>query len=265
MGQRFFVLSAVLAAALGAAGWLALAGLPSSGPTEGQGAIPGGRATSDDAFAGRVRAALLADPDILVEVSRRLAARQESSRDLRPPAALAALGREVRESPVLPVGGNPAGDVTVVEFVDYRCGFCKRAVAPLAALAEGDGGVRIVYRELPVLGPPSERAARLAIAATPQGGYPALHAAFMAHRGSFELPDLLAIAASHGLDVDRLRLEMHAPWVEREIADARRQAEALGIRGTPAFLIGDRLVPGLIDLEAMQSLVAEARRRCLTC
>jgi protein-disulfide isomerase len=121
--------------------------------------------------------------------------------------------------------------------------------------------VRIVYKELPILGPDSVVAARAALAAHRQGAYRAFHAALMARRGSFDDAAIAALATELGLDAARLRADMERPEIAAQIERNRALARELGIRGTPAFVIGTEIVPGAIDLATMRSLVAKARQR----
>ena len=223
-----------------------------AGPGVAAGAAP--RAALDaTAVEAVVRDYLLANPDLLREAmdpSRQLAAK---ARGLR---------AEIVGRPDVPAGGDPGGAVTVVEFFDYACGFCKRSLdAVRAALAADD--VRVELREYPILGEGSARAARLALAADLQGSYLEAHMALMERTGGYgeDLPELLA--AELGLDAARLRADMESPQVAELIAANRRLAGRLGVSGTPAFLVlGPESVevsPGALDASRIAELISSVR------
>jgi protein-disulfide isomerase len=167
----------------------------------------------------------------------------------------------LERDPSSPVGGNPEGDVTIVEFFDYKCGYCKRVWASIRELLESDADIRYVFKEFPILGPESVAASRAALAAWKQGPkqYMALHTALMDNRGSLAETKIMAIAAEAGLDVDRLRDDMNDPSVDLALRKNYRLAQELEISGTPAFIIGDHLIPGAADLDSLRKLVAASR------
>src|SRR5262245_8193625 len=166
---------------------------------------------------------------------------------------------QIFNNPADPVVGNVSGDVTVVEFFDYRCPYCKRVSDSLMTLVQDDPKVKLVYKELPILGPESTVAAKIALAAHRQGKYEQVHTAFMAHKGSFEQSDLLDLAASVGADPAKLAADMQDPAILGLLQANESLAGALGITGTPGFLLGKQLVPGAISLDDMKKLVATAR------
>lgn len=159
------------------------------------------------------------------------------------------------------VAGNPRGDVTVVEFFDYTCPYCKLVNPSLKKLIESDRNVRVVFKEWPIRGGEAEFASRAAIASEAQGKYMAFHDALMAHRGALNEKTVFEIAARVGLDVERLKQDMRAPKVQEVIDRNRELGAALNLRGTPAFIIGDKLVPGAIEYDEMARQVAEARKK----
>ena len=209
-----------------------------------------------------VREYLNNNPEILVDALKSLREKQEGKQKARSQTVLTSRRPELENDPATPFGGNIKGNVTVVEFVDYQCGYCKRVRPVVEELLRGDGNIRIVFKELPILGAPSVIAARAALAAWKQshGGYNKFHFALMATKGKLSEDRIMAVAAKSGLDVERLRRDMAAPEIDEALQKNFRLAEDLGIRGTPAFVIGKRLVPGAIDLKAFQKLIAEARR-----
>ncbi len=202
------------------------------------------------------------NPEILVDALKSLREKQEGKQKARSQTVLTSRRPELENDPATPFGGNIKGNVTVVEFVDYQCGYCKRVRPVVEELLRGDGNIRIVFKEFPILGAPSVIAARAALAAWKQshGGYNKFHFALMATKGKLSEDRIMAVAAKSGLDVERLRRDMAAPEIDEALQKNFRLAEDLGIRGTPAFVIGKRLVPGAIDLKAFQKLIAEARR-----
>jgi protein-disulfide isomerase len=155
--------------------------------------------------------------------------------------------------------GNPNGDVTVVEFFDYRCPYCKSVAAAFVDLYEKDGKVRLVLKEFPILGPESEFAAKAALAAQKQGKYREFHLAMMSFKGKMTNDDVRQLAAKVGLDVAKLEQDMQDPAITETINRNYALAEALGIKGTPAFIIGNELVPGAITADEMQKRIAAVR------
>lgn len=158
-----------------------------------------------------------------------------------------------------PIFGNPDGNVTVVEFFDYRCPYCKTVAARLLATVKRDGNIRLVFKELPVLGARSEYAARAALAAKNQGRYLAFHKALMRSSGRLTQKRVLSIAKSVGVNTNRLRADMQSPEIDDAIAANRDMARKLGIRGTPTFVIADRTVRGAVSMASIRKHVAKAR------
>jgi protein-disulfide isomerase len=202
---------------------------------------------------------LLAHPEVIAEAITVLRAREQEAESTNRRQALVTHREQLLRSPQSPVAGNPQGDVTMVEFFDYACGYCKAVQPQVEALIAGDAKLRVVYKEFPILGEGSRLAARAALAARAQGKYVEFHNALMNARGGISEDSLLRVARSVGLDGERLQRDMKAPAVEDEIAANLKLAEALAINGTPGFVIGDQLVPGAVDLETLRKLVAAAR------
>ncbi len=167
-------------------------------------------------------------------------------------------GEALRAHPMSPVSGNAEGDVTVVEFFDYQCGFCKRGLPTMEALLETDANVRVVWKEFPILGPVSVFAARASMAAARQGRYLPFHLALMKEPELTE-EKVLEIANRTGLEMGRLFQDMEDPAIQAYLDETRALAQQIGINGTPAFVIGGALVPGLVDAARMKDLVAAAR------
>lgn len=216
--------------------------------------------TGETAAIGRiVRDYILANPEVLLEAMQALEKKQETQRESVAQQAINAYEAKLLRDSESPVAGNPNGDVTIVEFMDYQCGYCKRAFSTLEAVLKADGRVRIVYKELPILGEVSRIAASAALAARKQGKYAALHKALMEFRGKLDRARILEIAASVGIDVPQLEKDMEEAGINQNIERNLALASALGVRGTPAFVIGRQFVPGAVDADTLKKLIAEAR------
>jgi protein-disulfide isomerase len=212
------------------------------------------------AVEGIVHDYLLSHPEFLIEVAR--AAQEKIKQDKAADArqAIAAYRKELVADATSPVGGNPDGDVTIVEFFDYRCPYCKQVEPSLEALLKDDPKIRIVYKEFPILGPASLYASRMALAAGKQGKYNAFHTAMMAVKGQITEETVRETAATAGVDVAKAQADMNAPDVEAVLRRNYKLAEALDIQGTPAFIIGDVLTPGAADIESLKKMIASARK-----
>jgi protein-disulfide isomerase len=202
----------------------------------------------------------LAHPEFMVEVLQAAEVKLKADKSEDTKRTIAARRDELLHDAATPVGGNPAGDVTIVEFFDYRCPYCKEVEPSLAALLRQDSKLRIVYKEFPVLGEASVYASRIALAAHKQGKYAPFHDAMMATKGEINHEVILRVAQSVGIDVEKAKAEMNAPEVDALIKRNYALAEALDIQGTPAFIIGDTLVPGATDIDRLRQLVADARK-----
>jgi protein-disulfide isomerase len=198
-------------------------------------------------------------PEEVMAALRLAQANAEKQKEADAQLAVAQQQDQIFNNPADPVIGNVNGDVTVVEFFDYRCPYCKRVSDSLMTLVKDDSNVKVVYKEFPILGPDSVVAAKIALAAHRQGKYEQVHTAFMAHKGSFEQADLLDLAASVGADPAKLAADMQDPAILGQLQATESLAAALGITGTPGFLFGKQLVPGAVSLDDMKKLVAAAR------
>lgn len=200
------------------------------------------------------------NPDIVLEAVQIIERREQ---ELQAAAAATVLSenRDVLENdPNAPVLGNPDGDITVVEFFDYNCPYCRRVKPSIEALLAADPNIKLVYREWPILGDGSVFAARAALAAREQGKYEEFHWALMGMSGRAEEASVIRVAEGIGLDVAKLRRDMQAPEIDAHIALSMEMSQALGFNGTPSFVIGDALVPGVIEADQMILLAQEARQ-----
>ncbi len=202
---------------------------------------------------------VLDHPDLLARAAAKLQEKQEAVAKADTRTVLAALKEDLLNDPAAPVLGNPQGDVTVVEFFDYKCPYCKRVADDLAHLILADPKVRVVFKELPILGPDSQIAAMGGLAANRQGKYGAYHAAAMGHHGPFSEDVVLDIARQLNLDLNRFQADMKDETLADAIKKNQALAEKLSIDGTPAFIIGHEKVPGAIGFDDMKKLVDEAR------
>ncbi len=216
---------------------------------------------SEDRVRELVLETIRSNPEIILEAVQIIEGREQERQ-----AAIAATvlleNRDLLENdPNAPVLGNPDGDVTVVEFFDYNCPYCRKAKPEVEALLKADPNVRLVYREWPILGDGSVFAARAALASRNQGKYEEFHWALMGMQGRAEEASVLRIAEQVGIDTARLLRDMNAEEIEEHIATSMRLTQALGFSGTPSFVIGDALVPGVIEANQMIALVDAARNK----
>ena len=209
-----------------------------------------------------VKEYILANPEIILEAVQTLRRRQEEAQKKAAEDALKTRRAELQGAKDLPVAGNPNGDVTIVEFMDYRCGYCKAVKPTLDQVVKEDGKIRVVLKEFPILGPASRVASAAAVAAHKQGKYHALHNALMAYPNNLTDDVIMALARQVGLDVAKLKEDMKAAEVQGLIGRTGKLAQDLGINGTPAFIIGDEIVPGAINAEEFKMRVAAARKAC---
>ncbi len=216
---------------------------------------------ASDEFGRRVRDYLLEHPEVIMDAVGRLEARSRATEESEAQAALKTRADEVFRDLASPVGGNPAGDVTMVEFFDYNCPYCRKVGPAVRETIAGDPKLRVVYKEFPILGPNSVFAARAALAAHRQGRYVAFHDALMQVRGAADEAGALRIAAEIGLDVARLKADMADPTIQSAIGRNLRLAQALRIAGTPGFVIGEQILRGATDAATLQSLGAKARNK----
>lgn len=214
---------------------------------------------TEDRIKELVAETLRENPELVLEALQTLEARQAEAQAAAAAATLADERNVLERDPNAPVLGNPDGDVTVVEFFDYNCPYCKRAMPEIDALLAEDGKIRFVLREWPILSEGSAIAARAALAARKQGKYAELHNALMGARAKLDEASVLRIAGEVGLDLAQLKADMQSPEVEEHIATSMRLADALGFNGTPSFVVGDQLIPGFVEKAQLAEVVAAAR------
>jgi len=200
------------------------------------------------------------NPEILIEVSNILRAKQAAQEEEAKAVALNTYREQIERHPMTPVSGNAEGDVTLVEFFDYNCGYCRRVFTYVPDLTKQDPNLRIVWKEFPILGPVSRYAAKAAMAADRQGKYLELHRALMGGARLVSEDQVLKTAEKVGLDVTQLQKDMEDPAIEAYIEETIQLAGALGINGTPGFVVGDQVIAGAISKEAMTQAIDLARK-----
>lgn len=240
-GMRSILAAALLAAVLAPAA-LPLFTVSTSSPASAQ-----DRAFTDGdkkAIGDIIKEYLLANPEVLVEAQTALEAKMEKQQAEKLKSYIEKNARDIYRHPQAPVAGNANGDITVVEFFDYNCGYCKRGTPEVVKLIEIDKNVRLVLKEMPILSKGSEEASKLALAARSQGKYWEMHQGLMNHKGQNNEASALKIAADLGLDVEKLKADAKSAEVTEELARTEAMAREMGINGTPHFLVGDQSIPG---------------------
>jgi protein-disulfide isomerase len=210
-----------------------------------------------------VRNYLLSHPEVLEEVSAELTKRQTAAEAEKHTAAVAKNASLIFTSPRGVQLGNPKGDVNFVEFFDYNCGYCKKAMGDMLDLMKSDPKLRVVLKEFPVLGPGSVEAAQVAVAVRMQdaGGkkYLDFHQKLLGGRGQADKARALAAAKDAGLDMARLEKDMTSPEVRATLEENFKIAEDMGLNGTPSYVIGQQVVVGAIGLDGLKEKIAVAR------
>ena len=205
-----------------------------------------------------VRDYLMREPEIIMQAIEELQRRRDMAAGEQQRDQIVANRQSLVADPRDPALGNPDGDVTLVEFFDYRCGYCRGMMDTLDELVDSDPDLRMVMKEFPILGPESLLAAKAALAADRQGAYAAVHFALMA-ADRIDDATIRRIAADNGLDVDQLLADMESEPVLTHIQDNIRLAQSLGISGTPSFVVGDTLLPGAVPLAALNEHIGAER------
>ena len=208
-----------------------------------------------------VRDYLMREPQVIYEAIQELQKRQQEADAARAQAAIVDRADEIFRHASDPVVGPESGDVTLVEFFDYHCGYCRSMVGKLQNLVAGDSRLRFVFKELPVLGPDSVTAAKASLAASKldPAKYYDFHLALMQAK-DIGLDSVLKVAGAQGYDVGALRAEMDAAWIQERLDANQALAQTLGINGTPSFVVGKTLIPGAVDVARLEELIAGQRK-----
>ncbi len=199
------------------------------------------------------------NPEIVLEAVAIIEQQQEAGQAAATARVLSTERTMLEQDPNAPVIGNPDGDVTIVEFFDYNCPYCRQVKPHMEALLAADTNVRVVYREWPILGEGSVFAARAALASRSQDKYEEFHWAMMGLKERATEASVLRVAQEIGLDIAQLRQDMDGSEIDEHIETSMRLSRAIGFSGTPSFVIGDNLAPGLIQADEMIRLVDQAR------
>ncbi|MFT5742815.1 MAG: protein-disulfide isomerase [Paracoccaceae bacterium] len=203
--------------------------------------------------------AIRENPQIVMEAVEILQRRDAEAQAERQAETLTNQRLLLEQDPNAPVLGNPDGDVTVIEFFDYNCPYCRQAMSEVQGLLDADPNVRLVYREWPILGDGSVFAARAALASRNQGKYEEFHWALMGMDGRAEEASVMRIANQVGLDIDQLLNDMENAEIDAHLAESTRLSQALGFNGTPSFVVGDELLPGFVEEALLLEVVQKTR------
>jgi protein-disulfide isomerase len=207
---------------------------------------------------------LLTHPEVMQDVMAELEKRQQSADAEKHRAAVVENKATLFSSPHQVVLGNPQGNVTMVEFFDYNCGFCKRAMTDMLDLIKTDNNLKFVLKEFPVLGEGSVEAARVAVAARMQDAngkkYIEFHQKLLGSRGGADKMRALAVAKEVGFDMPRLERDMGSDEVKKTIEENMKLAEALGVSGTPSYVVGEEVVIGAVGLDALREKISAERK-----
>lgn len=215
------------------------------------------------AFRAEIRAYLLDNPEIIMEAVNLLEQRQAAAAAAEDGAMIAAHADAIFEDGHSWVGGNPDGDVTLVEFMDYRCGYCRKAAPEVEALLRADGNIRLIVKEFPILGEASLASSRFAVATKQVAGdeaYQKVHEALIAFKGDVDEVALRRIAEGLGLDGDAILEAMDSDAVTEVLRKNHELAQRLDISGTPTFVLADEMLRGYLPADQMARIVAEKRQ-----
>ena len=203
------------------------------------------------------------NPEILVNMRAQINRHQQEERAAQQQKAINDNAEALYRSDKSQVVGNPDGDVTIVEFIDYNCGYCRRAMPDVVKLVDNDDKVKVVFKELPIFGDDSKEAAKGALAAAKQNKYFEMHQKLFGEPGKADKEKVLRIANEIGLDVPQLERDMERPDIQASLDEARELAQKLGIRGTPMYFIGDQIIGGAPDdlYDQLVEKVAEVREQ----
>lgn len=197
------------------------------------------------------------NPEIIMEAIKILQAKDAKNKQEQADQNIKSNKQRLEDDKNAPILGNPNGEITIVEFFDYNCGYCRRAFKTIMNLIADNNAVKVVMRELPILGDASVFTAKASLASQKQQKYEEFHVALMNNRSRNTEKSVLKIAKKIGMDIDQLQLDMNSSFVLDHIEESQKLSESLGISGTPAFVFGEKIVPGAIDLQAMKDLVAQ--------
>ena len=205
------------------------------------------------------------NPEVIIKSIQKMREKQEHQAKENSLKNLTIFKKKILNDPKSPIAGNADGDVSVVEFFDYSCGYCKRIFPNLKKLIADDKNIRIVFKELPILSPRSELAARAALAVWHQdkNKYIEIHKDFMGLKGAFTKERIFRIAKNKGINLAQLEKDINSAKITKIIRRNHQLAQKLNITGTPAFVIGNNIIPGAIKLETLKQLIDKVRKERL--
>ena len=203
---------------------------------------------------------IVKNPNVITEAVEALQTKEDQARKDTQKTLIASRTKDLEASPEGTVIGNPKGNVTLVEFFDYNCGYCKSMFPSLLETIKADGQVRLVLKEFPILGPSSIIASKAALASVKQNKYSEFHIALIGHKGALTEDSIMKVAKDVGLDIDRLQKDMKSDEIQKTIQRNEDLGKALQVNGTPAIVIGSNFVPGAISKDELKRLITEARK-----
>jgi protein-disulfide isomerase len=266
LAPAILLLGATLAAGQNPAPQSVATPQPAAAPSQAGGTFSDAQKSQIEAI---IKDYLVNNPEVLMEANNALEAKMDKIQSERMASALKDNSAELYRPTASPIVGNAKGDVTMIEFFDYNCGYCKKAFPDVARLVETDKQIKLVLKEFPILAKGSEEASRVALAAKLQGKYWEFHRAMLANPGQANEAAALHVAEKiAGIDMARLKKDMVSAEVKKEIDDTRKLATKMGIQGTPHFIIGDRIIPGAPEnlTELIDKNITDVRKEgCKLC
>jgi protein-disulfide isomerase len=202
---------------------------------------------------------LMAHPEVLKEMVQKLDTKDKQDQAEARNNALSSASKDLFHNDLDGIAGNPNGDVTIVEFMDYNCGWCRKSIKEMQSVVAQDKNVRVVMKEFPIFGEGSEYAARAAMASVKQGKYWAFHQALFASKGQVDQAVTDNVAKSVGMDVAKMKEDMKSPEIDANIVKTRELADQLQFTGTPGFIVGDQIFPGYEDQQKILASIATTR------
>ncbi|MDX1923388.1 MAG: DsbA family protein [Alphaproteobacteria bacterium] len=199
------------------------------------------------------------DPEIVLNAAKEFQKKQDAENSKKATEALGKNKDKLFNNAADPFFGNEKGDVVLVEFFDYNCGYCKKAAEPIRKLIENDKKVKVVMKEYPILAESSRVAARAAFAAIKQKKYTELHNALMENKGALSEDSIMEMAVKVGIDKEKLKKDMESPETAAYLQSTSELGREIGAHGTPTFIVGEKIVPGAMEYEEMKKLVDDAR------
>jgi len=226
-------------------------------------AVPAIGQQSDERIKELALEAILENPDIIAEAIQILQERQRESQQISAENVFKENRDVFLSADNAPVLGNPEGEITIVEFFDYNCSYCRRAFDAVRDVIAENPNVQVIMREFPILGEGSVAAARVSLAAMKQGKYKEFHWALMDDSFSangIQEESAMKVARDIGMDMDQLAIDMNDPEIDAHINATREMAQAIGFNGTPAFIVADQIVPGFVEKDTLLQIIAEAEK-----